>query len=386
MDRVIYLDNNATTKVAEEVRDAILPFLNDKYGNPSSMHYIGAEAASAVENAREQVASLINADPLEIVFTGCGTESDNFAIQGILKAYPQKRHIVTTKVEHPAVLEQCKELKRLGYNVTFLGVDENGLLDIEEYKNSIRDDTAIVSIMWANNETGVIFPVKELADIAKKRGTIFHTDAIQAASKITIDMSSNSIDLLSISGHKFHAPKGIGVLYIRKDTKIRNLLIGGHQERGRRAGTENLTGIVGIGEACKLAKQNMNEEIIYITKLRDRLQQGILQKIPKVRINGALDKRLPNTLNVSFEGVEGESVLLLLSEDGICASTGSACTSGSLEPSHVLKTMKISEMLAFGVIRFSLSRYNTEEEIDYTLSVLPGIIEKLRKISPYWKG
>ncbi|HNS04519.1 MAG TPA: cysteine desulfurase NifS [Candidatus Saccharicenans sp.] len=383
MNKVIYFDNNATTRVSPEVKEAMDLFLTELYGNPSSIHQFGGQVKKHLEEARAKVASLLGCQPEEIIFTSCGTESDSTAIYSALNAYPEKKHIVTTAVEHPAIYNLCRYLERQGYRVTYLSVDEEGQLDLEELEKAISPETAIVSIMWANNETGVIMPVEKAAAMAKEKGVLFHTDAVQAAGKIPINLKANQIDLLSISGHKLHAPKGVGVLYIRQGTKFVPFLRGGHQENGRRAGTENVPGIIALGKASELALKNLEKERSYVGQLRDRLEKGLIESIPNIKINGARAPRLPNTLSVSFEFVEGESILLLLSDYGICASTGSACSSGSLEPSHVLQAMKIPFTFAHGTIRFSLSIYNTEEEADYVLEVLPGVIKKLRDISPF---
>ncbi|RKY83760.1 cysteine desulfurase NifS [candidate division KSB1 bacterium] len=383
--KVIYVDNNATTKVAPEVVEEMLPYFTELYGNASSMHYFGGQLGKKIIEARERVGALIGADTSEIIFTSCGTESDSTAIFSAIRAFPEKKHIVTTRVEHPAVLNLCKYLASNGYDVTFIGVNREGMLDIEEVKNAITDNTAIVSVMYANNETGVIFPVEEIGQIAKAKGALFHCDAVQAVGKIPINLKKSTIDMLSISGHKLHAPKGIGVLYVRKGTKFRPFLMGGHQEHGRRAGTENVPYIVGLGKACELALQYMDDENTRVKYLRDKLEEGILKNIPRTLLNGNKEHRLPNTLSVSFEFIEGEAILLKLSDLGICASSGSACTSGSLEPSHVLRAMGVPFTAAHGSIRFSLSRYNTEEEIDYILEHLPGVIEGIRDISPFWK-
>jgi cysteine desulfurase len=383
--KVVYLDNNATTQTAPEVVEAMLPYFTQLYGNPSSMHAFGGQVAKQVQQARVEVAGLIGADPSEIVFTSCGTESDNASIWGTLNSYPQKNHIITTRVEHPAVGNLATYLAKKGFRVTTLPVDREGRLDPAQLASAMTDETALVSIMWANNETGVLFPIEELAQMVKARGIVFHTDAVQAVGKLPIDLSRVPIDLLSFSGHKLHAPKGIGVLYIRKGTRFTPFIIGGHQERGRRGGTENVPYIIGLGQACQLAKKNLTLENQRVRALRDKLEQGILTTIPSVLINGHRKERLGNTLSVSFEYVEGESILLLLSNLGICASSGSACTSGSLEPSHVLRAMGVPFTAAHGSIRFSLSVYNTEEEIDYVLKHLPPIISRLREISPFWK-
>jgi cysteine desulfurase len=383
--KTVYVDNNATTKVAPEVVEAMMPYFSELYGNPSSMHFFGGQVQRKVNEAREQVADFLGADPSEIVFTSCGTESDNAAIFGTLDSYPEKRHFITTRVEHPAVGNVCTYLTRKGYRVTELSVDREGRLDLDELKESITEDTALVSIMYANNETGVIFPIEEIGQMVKAEGIPFHTDAVQAAGKIPLNMKNSTVDMLSISGHKLHAPKGIGVLYIRKGTRFSPFIIGGHQEKGRRGGTENVPYIIGLGKACELAKKNLNEERTRVKALRDYLEKEILERIPNTLLNGDRNNRLPNTLNVSFEYVEGESILLLLSDLGICASSGSACTSGSLEPSHVLRAMGVPFTAAHGSIRFSLSIYNTKEEMDYIIEHLPPIIQKLRDISPFWK-
>jgi cysteine desulfurase len=383
--KTIYVDNNATTQVAPEVFEAMKPSLQDVYGNPSSMHFKGGEAQEAIVEAREKVADAVGASPDEIVFTSCGTESDNAAILGTLESHPGKRHIISTRVEHPAVWTLCKHLEKKGYRVTMLSVDREGRLDLDELRATISDDTALVSIMYANNETGVIFPIEEIGQIVKSRAIPFHTDAVQAVGKIPLDMKKSTVDMLSFSGHKLHAPKGIGVLYIRKGTKFSPFLIGGHQERGRRGGTENIPYIVGLGKACELAARHLEEENNRVLSLRDKLEGGLLEKIPDTLVNGDREHRLPNTVSVSFEYVEGESILLMLSNLGICASSGSACTSGSLEPSHVLRAMGIPFTAAHGSVRFSLSIYNTEEDIDYILERLPPIIERLREISPFWR-
>ncbi len=385
MEKVIYVDNNATTRVADEVKEAMLPFLTELYGNPSSMHTFGGQVAKYIRDARENVAQLLGARPEEIVFTSCGTESDNAAIMGILRANRGKRHIVTSRVEHPAVRSLCKYLENEGYSVTEVAVDREGLLDMQMLEDSITDNTAVVSIMYANNETGVIFPVEEIAGLCKSKGVVFHTDAVQAVGKVPIDLSRSNIDLLSLSGHKLHAPKGVGALYIRRGTSISPCLIGGHQERGRRGGTENVASIVGLGTAADLAKRNMNVENTRVKRLRDKLEKEILAKTPDSFLNGKKDQRLPNTSNISFEYVEGEAILLMLDSLGICASSGSACTSGSLEPSHVMRAMGIPFTAAHGSTRFSLSIYNTEEEIDYIIGRVPKVIKRLREISPFNK-
>ena len=383
--KTVYVDNNATTKVAPEVLEVMLPYFSEYYGNPSSMHFFGGQVQKKVDEARAKLADFLGAEPSEIVFTSCGTESDNAAILGTLDSYPEKRHLISTRVEHPAVGNVSTYLGRKGYRVIELSVDREGRLDPDELRESLTDGTALVTIMYANNETGVIFPIEEIGEIVKARGIPFHTDAVQAAGKIPLNMKKSKIDMLSISGHKLHAPKGIGVLYIRKGTKFSPFMIGGHQEKGRRGGTENVPYIIGLGKACELAKKHLDEENTKVKALRDYLEAKILEKIPNTLVNGDRVHRLPNTVSVSFEYVEGESILLLLSDLGICASSGSACTSGSLEPSHVLRAMGVPFTAAHGSIRFSLSTYNTKEEMDYIIEHLPPIIQKLRDISPFWK-
>ena len=388
MAKVIYLDNNATTAIAPEVREAMAPFLDAYYGNPSSIHAFGGQVAKHIDRAREQVAALLGAEPSEILFTSCGTESDNAAIRSALACFPDRRHIVTTRVEHPAVLSLCQWLAqpapgRPHYRVTELPVDAKGMLNVGELEKALDDDTAIVSIMWANNETGVLFPIREIGALCRRRGVLFHTDAVQAVGKVPIDLAKMPVDMLSLSGHKLHAPKGIGALYVRRGTRFSPYLIGGHQENNRRGGTESVPLIVALGKAAELAARHLEEEQTRVRALRDRLEQGILQSAPGAIRNGHPTERLPNTSNVSFEYVEGESILLMLDQHGICASSGSACTSGSLEPSHVLRAMGVPFTAAHGSIRFSLSRYNTREEIDKVLKVLPPIIRRLREISPF---
>ena len=383
--KTIYLDNNATTRVAPEVLEAMLPYLRDLYGNPSSAYTFGGQVARKIREAREQVAALLGASPDEIILTSCGSESDNTAIMSALDTEKDKMHLVTSRVEHPAVKVLCGHLAKQGYRVTEIPVDREGRLDMNKYRESLTPDTAIVSLMWANNETGVIFPVEEAAQMAKDRGILFHTDAVQAVGKIPIDLKNSAVDMLSISGHKLHAPKGVGVLYVRKGTKFSPFLIGGHQEHGRRGGTENTAGIIALGKACELAAKNMEEENTRVKELRDKLEKELLNEIPSSRVNGGLAERLPNTSNISFEFIEGEAILLLMDELGICASSGSACTSGSLQPSHVLRAMGVPFTMAHGSIRFSLSIFNTEEEIDFVVEKMPPIIEKLRSFSPFWK-
>lgn len=382
--KTIYLDNNATTKVAPEVFEEMLPYFSELYGNPSSMHSFGGQVGKKIHEAREQIAQLLGAVADEIIFTSCGTESDNAAIRSALQVRPGKRHIVTSRVEHPAIRSLAASLTAQGYHVTEVSVDNLGRLDMDQYEKSLTTDTAIVSLMWANNETGVLFPVEEAAQMARSRGILFHTDAVQTVGKIPIDMSRSSIDMLSLSGHKLHAAKGVGALYLRRGTKFSTFLIGGHQEKGRRGGTENTAGIIGLGKACELAAQKMEVENTRVKHLRDKLENGLLKRIPNSRVNGDRTKRLPNTSSISFEFVEGEAILLLLDQFGICASSGSACTSGSLQPSHVLRAMGVPFTMAHGSIRFSLSVYNTEEEIDFVLEKMPPTIERLRNLSPYW--
>jgi cysteine desulfurase len=382
--KTIFLDNNATTKVAPEVLEAMLPYFSDLYGNPSSMHSFGGQVAKKIREAREQTAALIGATPDGIIFTSCGTESDNAAIRAALAAHPDRRHIVTSRVEHPAIKSLCAHLSRQGYRVTELSVDKDGLLDMNHYERSLSPDTAVVSLMWANNESGVLFPVEKAAELAHERGILFHTDAVQAVGKIPISLKGNAIDMLSISGHKLHAPKGIGILYVRRGTKFSPFLIGGHQEKERRGGTENTPSIIGLGKACELAALNMEAENTRVKQLRDKLEGKLLELIPNSRVNGNRSYRLPNTTNISFEFVEGEGILLLMNEFGICASSGSACTSGSLQPSHVLRAMGVPFTMAHGSIRFSLSIYTTKEEINFVIEKMPAIIERLRSMSPYW--
>lgn len=386
MQNAIYMDNNATTRVADEVIEAMMPYLSEKYGNPSSMHTFGGQVGKKIAQARQQVAALLGCEPDEILFTSCGTESDNTAIKGTLAMHPARRKIVTTRVEHPAVLTTCRDLERHGYSISEVNVDSAGRLDVDELGFRLDENTALVSVMWANNETGTIFPVEEIADLVKARGIIFHTDAVQAVGKIPINLRDSSIDLLSVSGHKLHAPKGVGVLYVRRGTRLATVMHGGHQESGRRGGTENVPGIIALGKACELAKQNMDEENTRVKALRDKLESGILSSCPDCFVNGDVENRLPNTANISFEYIEGESILMLLDQFGVCASSGSACTSGSLEPSHVLRAMGVPFTAAHGSIRFSLSRYNTEKEVDFVIEKMPQIVNRLRQLSPFVKS
>ena len=383
--KTIYLDNNATTQVAPEVMDAMRPYFHELYGNPSSAYSFAGQVSRKLREAREKTAQLIGAAPEEIIFTSCGSESDNAVIRSALETYPDKHHIVTSRVEHPAIKVLCEHLSNQGYRVTQLPVDRDGQLDMAQYEESLTPDTAIVSLMWGNNETGVIFPVEQAAQLASERGILFHSDAVQVAGKIPIDMGKSAIDMVSLSGHKLHAPKGIGVLYLRKGVKFSPFIIGGHQESGRRGGTENTASIIGLGKACELAVQHLELENTRVKALRDKLEAQILERVPSTRANGARSERLPNTSSISFEFVEGEAILLHMDEFGICASSGSACTSGSLQPSHVLRAMGIPFTMAHGTIRFSLSVYTTEEEIDFVIDKVPPIIENLRSLSPYWK-
>lgn len=385
-EKIVYLDNNATTMVDPKVFEVMKPYFCEQYGNPSSMHVFGGRVAEAVKNAREQVKNFFGAsDAKEIIFTASGSEGDNMAIRGILEANKNKKHIITTKIEHPAVLNLFKYMEKQGYEVTYLDVDSEGNVDLNQLADSVTEDTALVSMMYANNETGVILPVVKAAKIVKQKNpkTKFHVDAVQAAGKIPLDVKNTDIDLMSIAGHKIHAPKGIGALYIKTGTLLPAFIIGGHQERGKRAGTENVPYIVGLGKACELAQNAMDYEMHEVKRLRDKLENGILKTIYNAKINGSTSNRVPNTTNIGFQYIEGELILLHLSDLGICASSGSACTSGSLEPSHVLKSMGVPFEALHGSIRFSLSRFTTEEEIDYTLKVLPEVIFKLNKISPY---
>jgi cysteine desulfurase len=387
--RLVYADNNATTPVSPEVVEAMMPYLREWYFNPSSMYEPARQVAQAIAQARRTIAGHLGAaDPQEIIFTACATESNNAAIQGVARARPDRRHIITTAVEHPAVLEVCKDMQRAGYEVTFLGVDRHGNLNIAEYVRSLRPDTLLVTIMHANNETGVIFPVAELARIAKETSPeiVFHTDATQSVGKLPIDLSGEfrHVDLLSFSGHKLHAPKGIGVLYVRRGTPWRPWMIGGHQEQGRRAGTENVPYIVGLARAMDLVMADREAQEARLAQLRDRLESALLQRIPALEINGRGAPRLANTTNLSCHYIEGEAILYQLSAEGICASSGSACTSGSLEPSHVLRAMGVPFTAIHGSVRFSFSRYTTDDDIDRIIQVFPEIVRKLRRMSPYW--
>ena len=383
----IYMDNNATTAVRPEVLDAMLPFYREQFGNPSSVHWAGRAVSGAVEKAREQVAQLINCSPAEIVFVSCGSEGDNMALKGTVDALRDKGdHIITTTVEHPAVLETCKSLEKQGVRVTYLPVDHNGMLNLAELEAAITDKTILISVMWANNETGNLYPIEEIGAIARKYKVRFHTDAVQAVGKIPVDVQKANADLLVVSGHKLGAPKGVGAIYIRRGTRLTPFMHGGHQERGRRAGTHNVAGIVGLGVACELAGAHLETEAARIRALRDRLERGIVERVPEIKLNGHPDPnlRLPNTLNVSFAYIEGESLLLNFDMKGIAASSGSACTSGSLEPSHVMGAMCVDVVLAHSSTRFSLGADNTEEDVDYVLEVLPPIVQRLREMSPLY--
>jgi len=383
----IYLDNNATTKVDSAVVDVMIPYFLEQYGNPSSIHKFADGVAKGLKQARQQVQALIGCEhDSEIIFTSCGTESNSTAILSAIKAQPDKKEIITTTVEHPAILSLCDYLEKEGYTIHRIPVDKCGRISLNSFKNLLSDEVAIASVMWANNETGTIFPVAKMAEMANAAGVMFHTDAVQAVGKIPMMLQDTKIDMLSLSGHKLHAPKGIGVLYLRRGTRYRPLLRGGHQERGRRAGTENSASIVGLGKACELALQYIEYENTQVKAMRDRLEQGITEAIPHCFVTGDMNNRLPNTTDIAFEYIEGESILMLLNKSGIAASSGSACTSGSLEPSHVMRAMDIPYTAAHGTIRFSFSRYNKMSEVEEVLKVMPGIVAKLRKLSPYWDG
>lgn len=383
--KIVYLDHSATTYVKEEVLNKMIPYFRENYGNPSSLYSIARSTKSVIDKSREKVAKALGANSNEIYFTSGGCESDNWAIKGVaLKNKAKGNHIITTSIEHPAIMNTCKYLEKNGFEVTYLSVDEEGLINIEELKSSIKETTILISVMFANNEIGTIQPIKEIGKIAKEKGIIFHTDAVQAIGHIDIDVNELNIDLLSLSAHKFYGPKGIGVLYIRKGTKIDNFIHGGGQERNKRAGTENIPLIVGLSEAIELATSNIEEKNKEIIVKRDRLLNGIIEKIPYTKVNGSLDKRLPNNVNISFEFIEGEGLLLLLDLAGICASTGSACSSGSLDPSHVLLAIGLPHEIAHGSLRLTLGEENTNEEIDYVLEELPKIVQRLRDMSPLY--
>lgn len=381
--RKVYLDNAATTALSPKVLEKMMPYLTDIYGNASSPHSFGQTARIGVEHAREQVARAINADPSEIVFTGCGTESDNTVLFGVAERYAKKGdHIITTNVEHHAILHSCAALEKKGIKVTYLPVDKDGLVTPEQVRDAITDKTILVSVMFANNEVGTIMPIPEIAAVCHEKGVLFHTDAVQAAGHIPIDVKAMGIDMLSISGHKFHGPKGVGVLYERKGIRLPSYIIGGEQEKGRRAGTENVAGIVGLGEALELAVTNMSETSARMTRMRDRLIEGIEATIPEVKLNGHRTKRLPNNVNFSIKYIEGESILLMLDMAGIAASSGSACTSGSLDPSHVLLALGLTHEVAHGSVRMTLGDDTTDEDVDYVLETLPKVAHRLRAMSP----
>jgi len=382
---VIYVDNNATTQVSPEVIEEMLPYFNEFYGNPSSMHTFGGKVEHKITEARKRLAALLGAAPEEIIFTGCGTESDSTAIRAAILSNPDKKHILTSRVEHPAIKNHYEYLSKNGYRVTFVPVDRKGRLDLDYLYKNLSDDTALVSIMWANNESGVIFPLEEISRVVREKGIVFHTDAVQAVGKFPIDLKTIDVDMLSVSGHKLHGPKGVCALYVRRGTKYTPFIIGGHQEKGRRGGTENVASIIGLGKAAELAAAHLSDNNNQIKQLRDKLENEILKRVPNTIINGDRNNRLPNTTSIAFEYVEGESILLMMDEFGICASSGSACTSGSLEPSHVLRAMGVPFTAAHGSVRFSLSKYNTEEEIGFIIEKLPPIIERLRELSPFWK-
>lgn len=382
----IYLDNNATTKTDEEVVKAMMPYLLDNYGNPSSIYKIGRENKKVVEDSREKIAKILNCGPNEIYFTSGGSESDNTAIRGIAYSYKNKgNHIITSKIEHPAVLETCKQLEKEGFEVSYIGTDKNGIVDLEELKKEIKQTTTLITIMFANNEIGTLQPIKEIGEIAKKNNIIFHTDAVQAVGSVLIDVKELNIDSLSLSAHKFYGPKGIGVLYVRKGIKFEKFVNGGHQERNKRAGTENVAGIVGLAKAIELAYRDLEEHNKKIKELRDYYVEQVKEKIPYIKINGDMEKRLPGNSNISFRFIEGEGLLLNLDLKGICASSGSACTSGSLDPSHVLLAIGLPHEIAHGSLRISIGKYNTKEEIDYLVENLVEIVGRLREMSPLWE-
>jgi cysteine desulfurase len=378
---MIYFDNNATTQLDPLVLKVMVPFLQDQYGNPSSVYSFGRAAAKAVATAREQVAALLRCDPSEIIFTSCGTESDNSAIQSALLIDPDRKHLVTSKVEHSAIIKQAEALARRGYEVTWLDVDSSGIINLNDLEKAIRKDTAIVSLMWANNETGVLFPIEEAAEVCRSKGTLFHTDAVQAVGKIDIDLSRVPINFLSLSGHKLHAPKGVAALYVNRRTRFSPYLIGGGQENKKRGGTENTASIVALGRAAELALAALSEENVRVKALRDRFEQGLLETVSSVKVNGDRTRRLPNTSNLAIEGVDSEGMLMLLDQRGICCSAGSACTAGSLEPSHVLRAMGFSNERARGSLRFSFSRFNSEVEVEEALRIIPNSVEKLRSMN-----
>ncbi|MCX7771030.1 MAG: cysteine desulfurase NifS [Proteobacteria bacterium] len=384
--RKVYFDHNATTPIHPEVKEAILPFLSEKFGNPSSIHWAGREVRAFVEEAREKVAKMINADPSEIIFTSCGSEGDNMAIKGVLMGNLKKgRHMITTVVEHPAVYRTCKFLEKFDFEVTYVPVDSYGMIDPEDIRKAIRKDTVLISVMYANNETGNIFPIKEISKIAKEHGIIFHTDAVQVVGKVPLDVKDLDVDILTASGHKFNAPKGIGFQYIKKGVEVLPLISGGHQERELRAGTENMVGIVAIGKACEIAMETMEKKSKEIGELKERLEKGILERVPDTVINGHPEKRLYNTSNISFKYIEAEALLVMLDMQGIAVSTGSACSSGATEPSYVLQSMNLDPLCSRGALRFSLGLGNTIDDVEYCLEVLPPLVEKIRKMSPFYK-
>ncbi|XTZ36580.1 cysteine desulfurase NifS [Salmonella enterica] len=381
----VYLDNNATTRIDPMVLEAMMPFLTEHYGNPSSIHDFGTPCRAALERAHQQVAALLGAQhDSEIIFTSCATEATSTALHACIELLPERREIITTAVEHPATLAVCEHLERQGYRIHRIGVDANGALDMQQFRQALSMRVAVVSVMWANNETGVLFPVVEMAELAHQYGALFHCDAVQVVGKLPLNLQQTQIDMLSCSAHKLHGPKGVGCLYLRRGTRFRPLLRGGHQERGRRAGTENIAGIVGMGMACELAQVHL-PGMVTIARLRDRLQQELVKLVPSVMVMGGNQPRVAGTTNLAFEFIEGEAILLLLNQAGIAASSGSACTSGSLEPSHVMRAMNIPYTAAHGSIRFSLSRYTREKEIEYVITTLPPIIDRLRLLSPYWQ-
>ena len=381
-----YFDNAATTRTDDEVLKEMLPYFSQSYGNPSSIYKIGRENRKAVEEAREKVAKAINAEPNEIYFTAGGSESDNTAIRGIAYAYKQRgNHIITSKIEHPAVLETCKQLEKEGFEVSYIGVDEKGIVNLEELKNSIKETTTLITIMFANNEIGTIEPIKEIGKIAKENNIIFHTDAVQAVGSVKIDVKEMNIDSLSLSGHKFYGPKGIGALYVKKSVRFQKFVNGGHQEKNKRAGTENVPGIVGLGKAIEVAYSNLEEHNKKIKELRDYYVEEVKKRIPYIKINGDMENRLPGNSNISFRFIEGEGLLLNLDLKGICASSGSACTSGSLDPSHVLLAIGLPHEIAHGSLRITIGKYKTKEEVDYLLNNLEEIVSRLRNMSPLWE-
>ena len=386
MGSEIYFDNNATTRLAPEAFEAMQPYLTELYGNPSSIHGFGSQVARKIEEAREQVAELIGAaDPIEVIFTSCGTEGDNAAIRGLLESRPDKRHVVTTQVEHPAVRGLCQHLEKKGYRVTWIPVDHIGKLDLDALDKALSDDTALVSVMAANNETGVVFPIEAIGKRVRERRIPFHVDAVQGVGRIPINVKDWPVDLLTLSGHKFHGPKGVGALYVRRGITFHPFILGGHQERNRRAGTENVASIIGMGKAAQLAKKHMERDIKNMCRLRDRLERSLISTL-NCRVNGDREHRLPNTLNISFEFLEGEAMLVLLDEFGICASTGSACTAGSVEPSHVLRAMSVEPNWIQGTLRFSVGRYNTEQEVDFVTEKMPAIVQRLQGLSAMGKA